>query len=526
MALRFFTDILSSNEALGLNVGAGTVRAVRLVKSEKGFEIIDSVSTDFQADRPAHPAEIEAALREAARLIMQERTRLVGNVRALSSRLHFFDLPFGRSDKIRQALPYIIEPLVMARVEDLLFDYLPLTENALKGEPAIAFAAEPEAVSSAMENIQAAGLNPDTILPDSLGLIAVGKYLFQGDPPHRSRLILDLGASQTGMALFHQGRAITSRTVPFGGLNLTQALAEAQNRDMSEAEALKRKTGLGDKETSEAAAILREAWQLLIAEIERTLAASLTDPDEPAPIILLTGGGAHTLGLPQFLSTRLGLEVQVLNREADITNPLPGLEPELVTTAGLAILGITPRTRPNLRQGELAPQQALARHRKPLILMACGLLLIALISLGSLVLDYRHQNRRYNEVKSEINRIFKDASPETTRIVSPLAQLRQKVEQARSGVTGLTSERRRVLNLILEISRVAKTREGMRLLEFSLTTQTLELQWEGGNFEDLDRLKTELVSLPFFSEVTVGGAKMDPVTRKLTFKLTLKRQAK
>jgi len=171
----------------------------------------------------------------------------------------------------------------MARVEDLLFDYLPLTENALKGEPAIAFAAEPEAVSSAMENIQAAGLNPDTILPDSLGLIAVGKYLFQGDPPHRSRLILDLGASQTGMALFHQGRAITSRTVPFGGLNLTQALAEAQNRDMSEAEALKRKTGLGDKETSEAAAILREAWQLLIAEIERTLAASLTDPDEPAP---------------------------------------------------------------------------------------------------------------------------------------------------------------------------------------------------------------------------------------------------
>ncbi|MBW2323667.1 MAG: hypothetical protein JRF41_09135 [Deltaproteobacteria bacterium] len=154
------------------------------------------------------------------------------------------------------------------------------------------------------------------------------------------------------------------------------------------------------------------------------------------------------------------------------------------------------------------------------------MLLIALISLGSLVLDYRHQNRRYNEVKSEINRIFKDASPETTRIVSPLAQLRQKVEQARSGVTGLTSERRRVLNLILEISRVAKTREGMRLLEFSLTTQTLELQWEGGNFEDLDRLKTELVSLPFFSEVTVGGAKMDPVTRKLTFKLTLKRQAK
>jgi len=56
LALRFFTDILSSNEALGLNVGAGTVRAVRLVKSEKGFEIIDSVSTDFQADRPAHPA--------------------------------------------------------------------------------------------------------------------------------------------------------------------------------------------------------------------------------------------------------------------------------------------------------------------------------------------------------------------------------------------------------------------------------------------------------------------------------------
>ncbi|MBW2090989.1 MAG: pilus assembly protein PilM [Deltaproteobacteria bacterium] len=470
-----------------------------------------------------HPAEKETALRQVAGLAIKEKTRLVANVQARSSRLHFFDLPFNRPDKIRQALPYIIEPQLIAHVEELVFDYLPLTENGQTGESAVAFAAEPEAVASVMECIQTADLNPDTILPDSLGLIAAGQYLFKNKNLSQSSLLLDLGASQTGMVLFHLGRITAARTVPFGGLNLTQALAEARGLDLTEAEAIKRETNLSEKEASENKAVLIEAWQILIAEIERTLAATLTGPHESAPVLVLAGGGAHTPGLAPFLEERLGLEVQKLNAETPQAAQLPGLKPELVTAVGLAILGLATRLRPNLRRGALAPEQALVRHRRSFFLMASGLVLAALLSSVTLLLDYGHQKQRYNEVKSEITRVFKEASPETTRIVSPLAQLRQKVTQARSGITGLASERGRVLNLILEINRVAKARKGLRLLDLSLTTQVLELQWEGGSFEDIDRLKNDLGNLAYFSEVTVGGAKMDPVTRKLTFKLTLKR---
>ncbi len=524
MAFSLFSEILSAGEAVGLSLGRGAARAVMLAKSDKGFELIDSVSVEFPAGREPHSAEMEAALAEVAGLVLKERPRLVANVEAHLSRLYFFDLPFDRANKIRQALPYIIEPLTMTRVEELFFDYLPLTESTRKGAPAVAVAAEPEEVSSVVNRLQAAGLNAETVLPDSLGLIEAGRYFFEDQSFSQPFLFLDLGAGQTSMVLFDQGRASIARTVPFGGLHLTRALAEAKKIDISEAEAIKRKINLGENDLSGDGAILAEAWKVLIAEIERTLAAAPASPPEPKPVLALAGGGAHTPGLTRFLKNQLGFEARLLNDETPGASRLPGLKPELVPAAGLAMLGLVSRPRPNLRQGELAPQQALVRYRKSLILMAAGLCLAALLSILTLALDYRHQKIRYNEVKAEITRVFKEASPETTRIVSPLAQLRQKVEEARSGVSGLASSRRRVLDLILEVSRVAKARPGLRLLDLSLTPQTLELQWEGGSFEDIDRLKNDLGGLPFFSEVSVGGARVDPVTRKLTFKLTLKRR--
>ncbi|MBW2059935.1 MAG: pilus assembly protein PilM [Deltaproteobacteria bacterium] len=524
MAFRLFSNILSPGEAVGLSLGAGAVRAVRLARTEAGFDLKDSTSVEFTAALPPHEVEIEAALLRVASLTGGERTRLVANVRARDSRLHFFDLPFDRADKVRQALPYIIEPLIMAPVEGLFFDYLPLTDKRRKGQPALAFAAEPEAVSSVIENLQAAGLNPNAVLPDSLGLVAAGQHFLQAEDRSRSWLLLDLGASQTGMVLFDQGRAIACRTTPYGGLDLTRKLAEAQNIDLSEAEASKRQTDLGDNKDSEPREILVRAWQPLLVEIERTLAASLAERRDQPPVLALAGGGANAPGLRQFLSGRLGLEVKLLNSEAGGAALPLGLTPELASAAGLAILGLSARSRPNLRQGELAPQQALSRYRASLAVMAGGLVLAGFFASGALLLDYRHQNQRYHAVKSEITRVFKEVSPETTRVVSPLAQLRQKVEQTRSGVTGLASEQRRVLGLILEVSRIARSREGLRILDLSLTPQNLELQGEGGSFEDIDRLKNELTRLPFFSEVTVGGARMDPVTRKLTFKLSLKRQ--
>lgn len=518
----FLSTLLGPGEALGLSVGQRAVQAARVSRSGTGFKLVNSSSVEFPAGRSPHPSEVEDALRKTVDLIAGERTRLVVNVPSRLSRLYLFDLPFDQPEKIRQVLSYSLEPFLMSRAEDLIFDYLPLAENR-KGKPGIAFGAEPAAVSSALEDLRSSGLEPDVILPDSLGLIVAGQFLLREKSEIEPRLLLDLGATQTSMVLYDTGRIISVRTIHYGGRNLTRGLAESLNVDMSEAETVKYQTNLSSEESSQAGEVLTEAWQPILREIRRTLAASLTGTDNSGPALVLAGGGALTPGLPEFLNRVLGLRTELLSSEGSDESRLSGLTPDMVPAAGLAMASLAPE-RPNLRQGEMAPKQALTRYRRSLGLMAGGVFLAGVIGFGNLIVDYRYQNRRYEATRAEILEIFKEASPEVTRIVSPLAQLRQKVEETRASLTGRATAQTKALDLLLEISRVTKKRRGLRLLDLSMSPLTIELQGEGESFEDVDRLKDDLVGLPFFSEVAVGGARMDPTTRKLNFKISLKRK--
>ena len=75
-----------------------------------------------------------------------------------------------------------------------------------------------------------------------------------------------------------------------------------------------------------------------------------------------------------------------------------------------------------------------------------------------------------------------------------------------------------------DISGVAGAHQGLRITNLSLTPKGLELQGEGGSFEVVDQFKTELANLPYFSEAVLGGARVDPTTKVLTFKISLKRK--
>ena len=80
-----------------------------------------------------------------------------------------------------------------------------------------------------------------------------------------------------------------------------------------------------------------------------------------------------------------------------------------------------------------------------------------------------------------------------------------------------------MLDVLLDISRLGAAHEGLRITDLAYTPQSLELQGEGGSFEAIDQFKTELQNLPYFSQATLGGARMDANIGALTFRISLKR---
>ncbi|MFH1139343.1 MAG: pilus assembly protein PilM [Pseudomonadota bacterium] len=522
----FVPGFLKTKSSAAVSVGSGGVRGVRLTRTEFGVRLAAQASHPFPLDRPPHASELEDALLKTAGEVLGEKTKLTTNVRARDAGLHFFKPPFSRPDKTLRVLPYEAEPLFLKPVEEMVLDYLPLPPAETGELQGVVFGAEPAAAAAVLETMDLAGLDPNVILPDRLGLLLAGSYLFARAQEPRLRLILDLGAEQTGLALFDDDRPLLVRSFFYGGRNLTYRLAETLGLDFMAAERLKWATDLAEGTPAPAAEVLAEAWAPVIMEIERTLAGGLmgrTDPAEPA--LVLGGGGAKTPGLRRWLTGRLGLEVEFVSDYSAEDPDLAALGPDQVSVFGLALAALNDGYTPNLRQGDLAPSRIFTKYKVPLACGAVGLLLIFLINFGGLYFDYRAESRKYEQVKKEIFRVFRETVPQIKTVVEPLTQLRQEIEKARGSGAGYSPSSVRALDVLLDVSRLAGSHDGLRLTSLSLTPQALELLGEGGSYEVIDLFKTELTGLPYFSEALPGGARKDPTTGVLTFKISMRRKA-
>lgn len=524
MPLKSISGLWRSGVVVGLTLGAGGVHAVRLRRSEKGVQVEAAASTEFPPDRMPQPSEIEAALVETTSGVMNEKTRLVSAIRGRESALHLFEPPFDRPEKMNRVLMYTAEPLFLTPIEELVLDYVPFKSSDEGRRSGVVFGARPESVAENLENLALAGLEPDLVLPDTLGLVTAGQHIFKNKPDSNLYLLLDMGTDKTSLALYRQDRPLLIRTLFFGGRDLTRAVSEADQIDLYEAEARKRQTDLAADDPSPDRDALAEAYQPLLREIERTLASASRNGADGEVILVLAGGASAAPGLDRFLSHRLELDVQGFHDQFEAAPPGAPMTPARMSAFGLALLGLQPGYLPNLRRGDLAPLRILARFRVPLALMAAGLILTLAINLGGLFYSYRVENKKHQETKADIERVFRETLPDLTKVVAPLAQMRQAIDQSRLTDAEFSPAAGRVLDVLYEVSRLAGAHEGIRITDLALNPQSLELAGEGGSFEVIDLLKTELAGLPFFTEANLGGARMDPTNRVLTFKISLKRR--
>jgi hypothetical protein len=375
-------------------------------------------------------------------------------------------------------------------------------------------------LTATLADLAMGGVDPDLVLPDRLALLTAGETLFSGHPPG-PRLLIDLGARQTGLALFEGDRPLLIRSVFWGGWDLTRKLSEELNLDWLEAEWVKRDADLaGDDDAAE---VLRRAWAPLVLEIDRTLAGAWPEDEDRTPELVLSGGGASTPGLQRFLADKSGLDVAPASAYTPPEGSWIEFEPDLAPAVGLAALGLRPGYQPNLRREEGGSLELLGRYRAPLIALGAGLLLLAAINIGGLYAAYRADQRRYADLKDEIEQVYRRAVPDATRVVAPLVQLRQKVEQS-SGGNPITGARGRALDILLDVSQAAAEHQGLRITDLSLSPESLDLSGEGGSFEMVDTLKNQLEELPYFSQATLRGARVDPNTKILNFRVSLTRK--
>lgn len=518
----FLKNLIPGGSVVGISIGGSSLQAVKLVRKENKLQIEGTFLEEFPYDRRPHLAEIESALRKASNELGTDDSRIIAGIGSYDADLQMLNLPFTRDDKIRRVLKYEAEPHFLASVDDLVLDFYRISTELEDGPNYAVFGSPPAKIKETIDLFASADLEPAYIIPDRLAFFTAAKMIVAGKKSTGTTAFIDFGSSQTSIAIYNGCTPLLFRTIYFGGSDITRSFAEAEKLEVYDAEIRKRITSPAavDGDYSEN---LAEAWKPLISELKRSIYSAAVQTGAVSINVVASGGASRTKGLKEFLEVQLEVNVDYIVDFIVKFDELGHTDPAAATSLGLAVIGLQPGRKPNLRQGELAAATSLEQFKTPLLIMSCGLICVFLLFLTNLLYNYRIVSNQYNELRDQVEQVYLETVPGAKPTNTPLLFMQQALKSERQSSSGYSFAGDKVLDILLDISKLTGNRKDLRITDFSLSPQVIEMQGEGGTYETIDKIKNELSALPYFRSVDIGGARMDPNTRLLTFKITLKR---
>lgn len=149
-----------------------------------------------------------------------------------------------------------------------------------------------------------AGLTLLALDTESFGLI---RSLVGTDPA--TVMIVDLDFTVTNIMIVQNGVPYLNRSINVGGLSVTRAIASALNVSLERAEQLKYDIGISASSAGSIPATITQALAPIVDEIRYSLNLYKSQGRPAIERVVLTGGSALLVNLPQYLSNLLQARV-------------------------------------------------------------------------------------------------------------------------------------------------------------------------------------------------------------------------
>lgn len=509
------------NRITGLDIGPGGVKAVQITAELSG-KIMITAMEDYVARTME---DVDAAL---GRIRQDERFRRDTFITALPASAFSFRnirMPFRETRKIRQTLNFELEPLIPYPIEEVVTDFVVVErasapeatppEAAVFVSDVLAAAVPKETVRQRIESLESlrVALIDVEAVPTALNLIAAGY-------DREFYILLDVGTRETVAVFFRQGKIFQVRSFAFGGDAVTAA-ARSSEADADDAEA-------GEKKGDSAAGgeEIAAACGKFFAELDYTLEyMGLRNSGEPLAKIIVTGDGEPPEPFNSALAGYFSVPVEKLDlrtirnislpvKEAGRWNPL-----RMNNALALALHGLQKgRGGLNFRREEFTGGGYVLAIRENFRRIAAAALIILGILAFDSVAGYFIDQLRLANLKTEIAAILKKSSPEITRIVDPVQQLRTKVVEAKkfTGVSGAGA-----LELLRKISEAVPPSDNLLVSDLNFDGEKVEIRAETVDFDSVEKIKRDIAGSGFFRDVSISGANMVKDKNKVEFELRM-----
>jgi type IV pilus assembly protein PilM len=304
---------LFSNDITGIDIGAGSIKVVRIAKSGKRPKLLSAVLLEFPPD-PTQVMSIGTDLHhlQAGKKIGSNNIVTLMPGRHLTIRT--LTLPKMPLNELREAVRWeakrhISYPVDAAQIEYLIVDEK--REGVVDRYDLVMVAAERGKVLEHLMPFQEAKINVSAVDANALSLRNVLR--FREIPIDANTLVVDLGAGKTEINIFKGGILRFSRCIESGGLDMTRAIADTLGIGLQEAEDKKRTlnvlTPAGQDKAIEA---VQSRLDGLLMEIRRSVEYyKTTFREKNVESMILSGGVSLMQGTAEYCERSLEHGVEI-----------------------------------------------------------------------------------------------------------------------------------------------------------------------------------------------------------------------
>lgn len=477
-----------SNRIFAVDIREDGLCAVLIRTGLKGNVLERFESVTFPPG-PADPDRLARAMETLVQQVNPAGAVCLVSMPPSEVSLRNLQVPFKDKKKIRQVLPFELEPTLPFEIDRLRFDFMAVRQA--DQTDLIVAAVETEKIDELQAVFGRHEITPRFV---TVGAVAAALCVarFSRDPGDNFLLV--------EMDRFNA----TACVVAGGRLHLVRTLRKSARPDPA------------------------SSAEQLATGIQRMLAAFETVYDfDPGPEKLLLSGLDDPD--PEFVSgLEKSLEIPVtpvnvvadtrLNLSTPENQPVSCAANVAVSLAGIETAGIRPF---NFNPGHYALQKYWAEHRKELISTAVLAALVFFLFLFQAGLETRLLQKRVSVLNGQITEVFRETFPDATRIVDPVQQMRARLKQIKeqSVLSPRGGADIRNIDILRDISRLIPAGINVVITRFVRGDESVQLAGLTDTFNSVDEVKMRLEKSSYFSQIVISSANMDKTVNRVRFRI-------
>jgi len=361
----------SGRSVLGIDVGASSIKVVQL-RPEKGKAILETYGeialgpySSTEVGRATHlpTADVVKALKD----LMSEANVTATNagiaIPFSASLTSVIEMPKMSESQLAHMIPLEARKYIPTNINEVMLDWFIIPDDPAQEEWTRSQAAkytEKKKASPKTEVLLVAihkeVLNGYQNIAKEIG-IQVGFYELEIFSAVRSSLsrgiapvmVVDIGAATTKVYVVERGIIRFSHLINLGSQDLTLGISRSLGWSFDKSERIKREQGLVIREGSDKEHDIQVKEALLstsgriFSEVNRVLLSYEKKYERNVSRIVLTGGGAGLLGLKEYITDVIRIEVEIGNPFNKIQTPafledvLVEVGPEFAVSVGVAL---------------------------------------------------------------------------------------------------------------------------------------------------------------------------------------------